>query len=49
MKVGHWLHTARGFRDGLCNQEVLFLAAASLKVAHVVQTDTPYVHQQMYE
>lgn len=44
MKVGRWLHTAKGFRDGLYNQEVLFLAAALLKVVYVVQTGPPYVH-----
>ncbi len=44
MKVGHRLHKAKGFRDGLCNQEVLFLSAASFNIVHVVQTETPYVH-----
>lgn len=43
MKVGRWLHTAKGFRDGLYNQEALFLAAALLKEVHVVQIGPPCV------
>lgn len=44
---GTLAHRAEGFREGLRNQEVLFLSAASLNIVHGAKQETAHVHEQI--